>query len=325
MADEVVILPKSRDLFTPSRLGESEDGRRAAEQAPQTGLAAGCKVKVYWSEDDAWYTGTVGVTGTDGVTHIAYEDGDKEDLDMSKEEYEVLPAAVQEVAGWDAALQERWRGELGDSSLTELAVQMRPTCSLTSAINNYHEEMGFPGPAKGRAVSRAVKGMSRLQVQAAEAAGEEQTVRTWLPARHVSAVHEHELGLEPVQDASWGRRPVTGSEVQGGYWRLPWERGKLQPTQANGWVQLALGKLGCVPPEGGHFSGHSTRKGACTCARAVGAALEKCCFLGGWSQPSSAIHSYIDPAAVPDEHMEEYFGWTTPRWRQQQPGTEQCA
>ncbi|KAK3280388.1 hypothetical protein CYMTET_11773 [Cymbomonas tetramitiformis] len=71
-----------------------------------------------------------------------------------------------------------------------------------SAINNYHEDMGFPGPAKGRAVSRAVKGMSRLQVQAAEAAGEEQTVRTWLPARHVSAVHEHGLGLERVGRAA---------------------------------------------------------------------------------------------------------------------------
>ena len=121
---------------------------------------------------------------------------------------------------------------------------------------------------------------------------------------------------------------MADSERQGSYWRLPWEQGKLRSAQANDWVQLALGKLGCVPPEGGHFSGHSTRKGACTCARAVGAALERCCFLGGWSQLSSAIHSYIDPTAVPDEHMERYFGWTTPRWRQQQqrqPGTEQCA
>ncbi|KAK3267985.1 hypothetical protein CYMTET_23486 [Cymbomonas tetramitiformis] len=427
------------------------------------GLASGLKVKAYWPQDDAWYTGTVGDTGSDGLTHIAYEDGDKEDLVMSKERYEVLPEAVQEVAGWDAALQERWTGELGNSSLTELAVQMQgaalgdktvgnyrpkarafmafceaegrqwlPATGATvrlyiahmldkgtvqasnmqpylSAINNYHEDMGFHGPAKGRAISRAVKGMSRLQVQAAEAAGEEQPVRTWLPARHVSAVHEHRLGLEPVgraatellractyvvfafatfgrpetgvsmrrehisitgddisvvlhkekgrghvrlrrrltipaagvaglvqllqhwqqvRDVSWGQRPVTGSEMQGSYWRLPWEQGKLQSAQANGWVQLALGRLGCVLPEGGHFSGHSTRKGACTCARAVGAALEKCCFLGGWSQLSSAIHSYIDPAAVPDEHMEKYFGWTTPRWRQQQqrqPGTEQCA
>ncbi|KAK3242073.1 hypothetical protein CYMTET_48217 [Cymbomonas tetramitiformis] len=418
-------------------MADEVDGRRAAGQAPQAGLASGLKVKVYWPQDDAWYTGTVGDTGSDGLTHIAYEDGDKEDLDMSKERYEVLPAAVLEMVGWDAALQERWRGELGDNSLTELAVQVQgatlgdktvgnyrpkaqafiafceaegrqwlPATGATvrlyiahmldkgtvqasnmqpylSAINNYHEDMGFPGPAKGRAISRAVKGMSRLQVQAAEAAGEEQTVRTWLPARHVSAVHAHGLGLEPVgraatellgactyvvfafitfgrpemgismrrghiritgddisvvlhkekgrghvrlrrrltipvagvaglvqllqhwqqvRDACWGQRPVTASEVQGSYWRLPWEQGKLQSAQANGWVQLALGRLGVV-----------------------GAALEKCCFLGGWSQLSSAIHSYIDPAGVPDKHMEKYFGWTTPRWRQQQqrqPGTE---
>ncbi|KAK3269832.1 hypothetical protein CYMTET_21730 [Cymbomonas tetramitiformis] len=233
-----------------------QNGRRAAGQAPQAGLASGLKVKVYWPQDDVWYTGTVGDTGSDGLTHIAYKDGDKEDLDMSKERYEVLPAAVQEVTGWDAALQERWRGELGDSSLTELAVQMQgaalggktvgnyrpkarafmafceaegrqwlPATGATvrlyiahmldkgtvqasnmqpylSAINNYHEDMGFPRPAKGRAISRAVKGMARLQVQAAEAAGEEQTVRTWLPARHVSAVHAHGLGLEPVGRAA---------------------------------------------------------------------------------------------------------------------------
>ncbi|KAK3287371.1 hypothetical protein CYMTET_5118 [Cymbomonas tetramitiformis] len=170
--------------------------------ADEAGLASGLKVKVYWPQDDAWYTGTVGDTGSDGLTHIAYEDGDKEDLDMSKERYEVLPAAVQEVAGWDAVLQERWRGELGDSSLTELAVQMQgaalgdktvgnyrpkarafmafceaesrqwlPATGATvrlyiahmldkgtvqasnmqpylSAIINYHEDMGFPGPKK---------------------------------------------------------------------------------------------------------------------------------------------------------------------------------
>ncbi|KAK3260267.1 hypothetical protein CYMTET_30764 [Cymbomonas tetramitiformis] len=36
-----------------------------------------------------------------------------------------------------------------------------------SAINsNYHEDLKFTGPAKGRAISRAVKGMSRLQAAA---------------------------------------------------------------------------------------------------------------------------------------------------------------
>ncbi|KAK3266376.1 hypothetical protein CYMTET_24998 [Cymbomonas tetramitiformis] len=114
-----------------------QDGRRAAGRAPQTGLASGFKVKVYWPEDDAWYTGTVGDTGSDGLTHIAYEDGDKEDLDMSKERYEVLPAAVQEVAGWDEALQERRRGEPGDNSLIELAVQMQGAALGDKTVGNY--------------------------------------------------------------------------------------------------------------------------------------------------------------------------------------------
>ncbi|KAK3240847.1 hypothetical protein CYMTET_49343 [Cymbomonas tetramitiformis] len=117
------------------------------------------KVRVYWPTDKAWYTGTVGDTGPNGLIHIAYEDGDKEDLDMSKEKYE----------------------------------------PYLSAINSYHGDMGFTGPAKGRAVSRAVKGMSRLQSRRLKprVRDEERTVRTWLLARHVSAVHEHGLGLEP--------------------------------------------------------------------------------------------------------------------------------
>ncbi|KAK3246202.1 hypothetical protein CYMTET_44255 [Cymbomonas tetramitiformis] len=136
-------------------------GRWAAERAPQTGLVRGCKVRVYWPVDDPWYPGTVDDTGADSLTHVAYDDEDEEDLDMSKEKYKVISAAVQEVSGWDAALQERWREELWDSSLTELAVQ------------------------------------------AADEAGEEQAVRTWLPARHVPAVHAHRLGLEPVTPPQW--------------------------------------------------------------------------------------------------------------------------
>ncbi|KAK3249514.1 hypothetical protein CYMTET_41067 [Cymbomonas tetramitiformis] len=34
------------------------------------------RVKVYWPQDDAWYTGTVGGTESGGLTHIDYDDGD---------------------------------------------------------------------------------------------------------------------------------------------------------------------------------------------------------------------------------------------------------
>ncbi|KAK3249513.1 hypothetical protein CYMTET_41066 [Cymbomonas tetramitiformis] len=111
-------------------------------------------------------------------------------LDMNIEKYELVSPTATEPSGWDAGLPERWRGEPGDSSLTELAVKMngaalgskpvgnyRPTairpsfcveedrqrpasCSPhLSAINSYHEDMGFPGPAKSRGLWRAVKGM----------------------------------------------------------------------------------------------------------------------------------------------------------------------
>ncbi len=426
-------------------------GAVAAKPPPK--LAPGSRVEVYWPIDDAWYPGKVGDTDEHSMTRVTYDDGDVEMLDMHTERYRVVPPAKGEQANeWDAALEGRWRSELGDSSLTELAVRMQgaalqdttlgnyrpkaaafmhfcvaegrswlPATEATvrlyiahlmskgtiraaslqpylSAVNNYHEDMGFDGPAKGRSVSRAVKGMASLQVAAAGTQNEEETVRTWLPARHVSKVHAHGLAMRPTGRAemellractyvvfafvTFGR-PDTGVSMQkshiavadgvisvvlhrekgkrhvrlkrrltipatgvdglvqllerwqsardewwqrtsspcGGaekdsYWRLPWEQGRLTSAQANDWVQLALGTLKCLPPEGGHFSGHSTRKGACTCARAVGALLEKCCFLGGWSQLSSAIHAYIDPTAVPDEHMEKYFGWTTPRWRE---------
>jgi len=141
--------------------------------------------------------------------------------------------------------------------------------------------------------------------------------RLTIPATGVEGLVQLLERWQSARDEWWQRTssPCGGAEKDS-YWRLPWEQGRLTSAQANDWVQLALGTLKCLPPEGGHFSGHSTRKGACTCARAVGALLEKCCFLGGWSQLSSAIHAYIDPTAVPDEHMEKYFGWTTPRWRE---------
>ncbi|KAK3244183.1 hypothetical protein CYMTET_46196 [Cymbomonas tetramitiformis] len=106
-------------------------------QVQQQSLVQGSRVRVQWPIDDAWHHGTVGETGADGLTHVVYDDGDKEDLDMSKEKFEVVPAAVQQASTWDAALQERWRGELGPSSLTELAVQMQGAALGGATVGNY--------------------------------------------------------------------------------------------------------------------------------------------------------------------------------------------
>ncbi|KAK3287948.1 hypothetical protein CYMTET_4556 [Cymbomonas tetramitiformis] len=150
------------------------------------------------------------------------------------------------------SLCERWKGELGQSRLTNLAVEMqkkalldstldnygpkaerfiqfcvnnqRPWLPATeatillyiasmlndggvkatslqpylSAINNYHEDLRFPGPAKGRAVTRAVKGMATIQTELTMLDEENiETQRTWLPARHVRRVHEAALALTP--------------------------------------------------------------------------------------------------------------------------------
>eukprot|EP00854_Cymbomonas_tetramitiformis_P005485 gene5485-biopygen5487 len=66
-----------------------------------------------------------------------------------------------------------------------------------SAINSYHEDMGYDGPAKGRSVSRAVKGMASLQVEVADIQDEEETVWIWLPARYVTKVNAYGLVMQP--------------------------------------------------------------------------------------------------------------------------------
>eukprot|EP00854_Cymbomonas_tetramitiformis_P034163 gene34163-biopygen17133 len=66
------------------------------------------KVRVYWPVDKAWYTGTVGDTGADSLTHVAHDDGDEEYLNMSKE-----------------------------NSLTELAVQMQGATLGSKAVGNF--------------------------------------------------------------------------------------------------------------------------------------------------------------------------------------------
>ncbi|KAK3287031.1 hypothetical protein CYMTET_5441 [Cymbomonas tetramitiformis] len=251
LADEVVIVPRCRDLFTPSRLGGSELLGASKWDGVMFRISAS--------------RGTVGSARVDGLTHVAYDDEDEEHLDMSKEKYEVIPAAAQSMGGWDAALQERWRGELGDSSLlTELAVQMQGAALGSKTVGNYRPK-------------------AKAFMDFCDSEG-----RQWLPAPRrscsgrdtISVVLHKEKGMGHVRLKR--RLTIPADGVQGLVQLLRhWEQGR----------------------------------------RAVGTALERCCFLGGWSQLSSAVHSYIDPTAAPDEHMERYLGWTTPRWRQQQPGT----
>ncbi|KAK3268876.1 hypothetical protein CYMTET_22646 [Cymbomonas tetramitiformis] len=467
LATEVVIMPRRRDLFTPSRLGRvraaralkvgrcdvlhrgapvsyyAAEVRRSSATSTTAGkVTVGSKIEVFWKDDDCFYPGVVKEFNEDGKAHVVYDDGDEETLDLSEENFKIINSVseltdeaadadgenIERISGGDyeeykrggvvqcfltRSLCERWRGELGPSRLTELAVTMQrkalldttmsnygpkarrfilfceqhqrpwlPASEATvllyiasllkdggiksaslqpylSAINNYHEDLRFPGPAKGRSVTRAVKGMATIQVELAVQEENIETQRTWLPAAHVRRVHEAALRLTPRspeeqrllrafayvvvafvtfrqtehrdfvvtatrggsfegadralfhRDTAWNNSQKTQPDA---YWLLPEDPKNFKASVANDWIGLALSELDCRPPEGGHFSAHSTRKGATTCARAVGVAMEKVCFFGGWSQFSSAVQHYIDPTALRDTDMDYYFAWLT--WSQ---------
>eukprot|EP00854_Cymbomonas_tetramitiformis_P034029 gene34029-biopygen4819 len=107
-----------------------------------------------------------------------------------------------------------WRTELGTSEHSELAMQMQeaalqpstksnyePKASslqpYLSAINNYHEDLGYEAPAKGRSVTRAEKGMTVLQTNQGVISDDVLTERTYLPAQHVWAAQKAATALTP--------------------------------------------------------------------------------------------------------------------------------
>ncbi|KAK3245551.1 hypothetical protein CYMTET_44886 [Cymbomonas tetramitiformis] len=118
----------------------SSSKRLPALAKPQPKLAPGSRVEVYWPIDDALYPGEMGDTNEYDMARASYEDGRAERLNMNEEKYRVLPPTEGErVDEWDTALEEG-------------APSRMPACSPTcrSAINNYNEDMGYDGLAKGR-------------------------------------------------------------------------------------------------------------------------------------------------------------------------------
>ncbi|KAK3280998.1 hypothetical protein CYMTET_11193 [Cymbomonas tetramitiformis] len=75
--------------------------------------------------------------------------------------------------------------------------------------------MGIESPAKGRAVTLALKGMAALRAEAAVVAGETKTERIWLPAKHVHTVHEATLTLlqEDNEELRWWLRACVCAYV----------------------------------------------------------------------------------------------------------------
>ncbi|KAK3275248.1 hypothetical protein CYMTET_16606 [Cymbomonas tetramitiformis] len=133
-----------------------QKARRATVGARQPKLAQASKARVYWPVDDAWCSGTVGKTSAVSLTHIAFDDGDEEHLNMDIKEYEAVgPEALQHVSRWGEALgsarggsrwgealRERSRGELGDRPFAQLAVQMQFAALHDTTVDNYWSMRG---------------------------------------------------------------------------------------------------------------------------------------------------------------------------------------
>ena len=81
-----VVSPPAK-AATPGR-----DGAPTAAPRPRPGReAVGRRVRVWWPDDVAWYTGSV--VSYDSARHaIKYDDGDEEALDLSREKHEFLAA-----------------------------------------------------------------------------------------------------------------------------------------------------------------------------------------------------------------------------------------
>ncbi|KAK3277511.1 hypothetical protein CYMTET_14487 [Cymbomonas tetramitiformis] len=153
LATEVVIMPRRRDLFTPSSTTAGK-------------VTVGSKIEVFWKDDDCFYPGVVKEFNEDGKAHVLYDDGDEETLDLSKENFKIINSSgvsklTDEAADADSenidregdyeenkrggavenflthSLCERWRSELGQSRLTELAVKMQRKALLDTTMSNY--------------------------------------------------------------------------------------------------------------------------------------------------------------------------------------------
>ncbi|KAK3251021.1 hypothetical protein CYMTET_39632 [Cymbomonas tetramitiformis] len=188
-------------------------------------VRTGCKIEIFWPADRMWYLGVVGTTGEDGRTKIVYGDGDVENVVLKEEKYRVFPsenekehpqqqhsdtAAALQAAALEKTTADNYEGHwkkfvkfcteenlrwlLATAATVQLYMAALQTSGAVkgtslqpylSAINSFHEDFDYQGPAKGRAVTRAVKGMPVMQTAAAEQQNVTVTVTTYLPASAV--------------------------------------------------------------------------------------------------------------------------------------------
>ncbi|KAK3277014.1 hypothetical protein CYMTET_14955 [Cymbomonas tetramitiformis] len=225
---------------------------------------------------------------------------------------------------WRDELCDRWRDELGESRYTELAARMRcgrRCIAIESSLNNYHKVIGFVSPAERRAAARALKGRAALQTEAASAAGETKTKRTWLLVKHMRMAHEAALMPLPEGDnelrwlractyvalafASFGEAD-TGTAAQQESSLMGEDGVTAVLTKEKGKNHEALKRILSIPWWGVEqlrelLELWTRSPGSATgLARVPAAGVEQC-------RPSSAVKAYIDPTAVPDQAMRGYF------------------
>lgn len=63
-------------------------------------LQVGCRVRVYWPNDDAWYVGAITALGDDGQHTVTYDDGDVETLSMSDQKVTGCAAVTSASSLW---------------------------------------------------------------------------------------------------------------------------------------------------------------------------------------------------------------------------------
>ncbi|KAK3248977.1 hypothetical protein CYMTET_41576 [Cymbomonas tetramitiformis] len=156
---------------------------------------------IYWPIDDAWYPGEVGDTDEYDMTSVAYNDGDKEQLNMGTEKYRMVPPTEggQMEKSWLPATEATVRLYIAHL-MVQGTIKAASVQHYLSAIINYHEDMGHDGPAKSRSVTRAVKGISSLQVQTTVAQAVEES------RAHIIAVADSVVSV--VLHKEKGRRHV---------------------------------------------------------------------------------------------------------------------
>eukprot|EP00586_Coscinodiscus_wailesii_P008924 CAMPEP_0172523302 /NCGR_PEP_ID=MMETSP1066-20121228/293589_1 /TAXON_ID=671091 /ORGANISM="Coscinodiscus wailesii, Strain CCMP2513" /LENGTH=1339 /DNA_ID=CAMNT_0013306373 /DNA_START=56 /DNA_END=4076 /DNA_ORIENTATION=- len=82
--------PPPASLKKPS----SSSTRESKSRLPE--LVIGTRVGIFWPEDDEYYPAKItGRVGNSSVCHILYDDGEKETVDMNKEEYKLLSNKIQ--------------------------------------------------------------------------------------------------------------------------------------------------------------------------------------------------------------------------------------